>query len=141
MATNLFPTGVRLNDANDILTLVKAPLTAYNVAGPATLPAGAITGGDGVVLISSNAAPGTQTTRTELQMYGDDPTAYPGQGFTCRICNSGAGTLTLAAGAGVTLSGTMTIATATWRDFNFSYGGTAQLPVATITNIGTGTYT
>ena len=140
MATRLYPTGTRLNDTADVLAQSSDALTALN-ATAGTLPAAAITGGDWVTMISSNAAPGTQTTRTALQMFGDDPIAYPGLVFMLRICNSGAGTLTLAAGSGVTLSGTMTVATATFRDFIFAYGGTTALPTVTITNVGTGTYT
>ena len=141
MPTNLWPTGIRLTDTADILAtdLVKAPRT-INVAGPATFSAGDITGGSFVTLISSNAAPGTLTTRTALQMYGDDPTASPGGGYILRVCNSGAGTLTLAGGSNVTVTGTATVATATFRDFAVAYAGTPGAPTVTITNIGLGTY-
>lgn len=140
MPTLLFPTGTRLTDPADILAMdaVKAPRTINVTAG--TLSAGDITGGPDVTLISSNATPGTQTTRTAGQMYADDPLAYPGFGYKLRICNSGAGTLTLAAGSGVTLTGTMTVATATFRDFAVVYGGTSGAPTVTITNVGLGTY-
>lgn len=140
MATRLYPTGTRMHDGADLLAQASDALTALNAA-VGTLPAAAITGGDWVTMISSNAAPGTQTTRTALQMFGDDPTAYPGSVYMLRICNSGVGTLTLAAGSGVTLTGTMTVATATFRDFAVAYGGTTALPTVTITNVGTGTYT
>jgi hypothetical protein len=140
MASNLWPTGVRLLDPADILALTRAVATATAVAGPATLASGAITGGDFVVLISSNAAPGTQTTRAASQMYADDPTAAPGQSYILRICNAGAGTFTLAGGVGVTISGTATVATTTFRDFVVAYSGVFGSPVVTITNVGTGTY-
>ena len=142
MPSNLYPTGVRMNDGADVLAAmqVKAP-TTINVAGPATFSAGDISGGHDVTLISSNAAPGTLTTRTALQMYGDDPASYPGYGYNLRICNSGAGTMTVAAGANFTLTGTMTIATATYRDFRVIYAGTPGAPTVTMTNVGLGTYT
>lgn len=140
MPTSLYPTGVRLMDTADVLSFSSSKLTSINVTA-GTLAAGNITGGDVVVLITTNATPGTQTTRTALQMYGDDPNAAPGVGYILRICNSGAGTLTLAAGTGVTLSGTMTVATTTFRDFSVTYGGTTAVPTMTITNVGLGTYT
>lgn len=141
MPSNLYPTGVRMSDTADILAqdVVKAPRTINVTVG--TLSAGDITGGSFVTLISTNATPGTQTTRTALQMYGDDPTSTPTQSYFLRICNSGAGTLTLAAGTGVTCTGTMTVATGTYRDFTVVYGGTPGAPTVTITNIGLGTYT
>ena len=141
MPSPLFPTGVRMVDTADIVaeSNAKAPRTINVTAG--TLSAGDITGGALVVLISSNATPGTQTTRTAAQMYADDPTAFPGQVYQLRIANSGAGTLTLAAGSGVTLTGTMTVATTTFRDFTVVYGGTFDAPTVTITNIGLGTFT
>ena len=106
------------------------------------LPQGAITGGAFVPLISSNGTPGTQTTRTAAQMFADDPLAYIGWGYVLRICNGGgSGTLTLGAGSGVTLTGTMTVANATYRDFAVIYSGTEASPAVTITNIGLGTYT
>jgi hypothetical protein len=100
-----------------------------------------ITGGDFVVLNSAATTPGTQTTRTAAQMFADDPTAYPGQSYVLRIAQSGAGTFTLAGGTDVTISGTATIATTTYRDFVVQYGGTAGVPTVTITNVGLGTYT
>lgn len=139
MPSNLTPTGMRLTDTADILLLDTPKVSTINVTA-GTLAAGNITGGDFVVLITTNATPGTQTTRTALQMYGDDPTAAIPGGYVLRICNSGAGTLTLGAGAGVTLTGTMTVATATFRDFAVVYGGTPGAPTVTITNIGLGTY-
>jgi len=142
MASNLFPTGVRLLDSGDILGLDTIKQTAF-AAGVTvgTIPQGTITGGSFVVLVSASTTPGTQTTRTAQQMYADDPTAAPGQGYVLRICQSGAGTLTLAGGTGVTVTGTATVATTTFRDFAVVYGGTPTAPTVTITNIGLGTYT
>lgn len=141
MPSNLFPTGVRMNDTADILLqdIVKAPRTINVTTG--TLSVGDITGGSLVTLISSNATPGTQTTRTATQMYADDPTSTPTGGYMLRICNSGAGTFTLAGGTGVTVTGTATIATTTFRDFSVVYAGTSSAPTITMTNIGTGTFT
>ena len=135
MPSALASPGVRLLDALlDVARQTQCLLTALNQT-TGTIPANIITGGVIVDCISSNAAPGTQTTRTAAQMYADDPCAYPGDQYQLRIANSGAGTLTLAGGAGVTTSGTMTVAVATVRTFNVTYSGTAQVPLVTITNV------
>lgn len=140
MTTNLFPFGVRMTDPQDIARMTQVQLTALNQT-TGTIPANIITGGVYVFCITTNATPGTQTTRTAVQMFADDPTAYPGQAYVLRIANSGAGTLTLAGGSGVTVTGTATVATTTFRDFVVQYGGTAAAPTVTITNVGLGTYT
>lgn len=114
---------------------LSSKLTLLNVAGPATLSAGDITGANDVVLKSSNAAPGTQTTRTATQMSGDHGGSLAP--YRLRITNIGAGTFTLAAGSGVTLTGTMTIATNTWRDFVVTFASASAL---TIESVGVGTY-
>jgi len=41
----------------------------------------------------------------------------------------------------VTVTGTATVATTTFRDFVVVYSGTIAAPVVTITNVGLGTYT
>lgn len=141
MTSNLFPTGVELMDAADVLAACNYKQTAYAagvVAG--TIPQGTITGGQFVCLVSASTTPGTQTTRTAAQMFADDPLAYPGQTYILRVAQSGAGTMTLAGGTGVTISGTATVATATFRDFMVQVTAPAGVPAYTITNIGTGTY-
>jgi predicted RecA/RadA family phage recombinase len=117
--------------------LQPAKLTSINVAGPATFSAGDITGAAYVNLTSTNAAPGTLTTRTAALMYADIPGASVGFTYRLRITNTGAGTLTVAAGANVTLSGTMTVLTNTTRDFNVTFTDATH---CTITTDGTGTY-
>ena len=132
--------GPQLIDPTVASVLSAAPLNSLNQAA-GTIPANIITGGDFVTVLQTNATPGTQTTRTAVQMFAEDATAFVNQRYTLRICNSGAGTLTLAGGTGVTVTGTATVATTTFRDFNCTYGGTPTAPTLTITNIGTGTYT
>jgi hypothetical protein len=89
-----------------------------------TAPIGAFTGQGDVTCINTTATPGTITTRTAAQMYADLQTAFgylPAPGFTylLRITNAqGSGTLTLAAGTGVTFGiGTYSVAANTFRDF------------------------
>lgn len=112
--------------------------TSINVT-TGTLAAGDITGAKFVSLMSTNATPGTQTTRTATQMVADHLSGVSTTSYTLRITNSGAGTFTLAAGTGVTLTGTMTIATNTWREFVVTITATAT-PAITIQSIAIGTY-
>lgn len=127
----------------DLMITNGSQLTLYNVAGPSIAPANLLSGADDVFMISSNAAPGTLTTRTAVQMYGDLQTLIGTQNltgfiYTLRITNTGAGLLTLAAGTGVTFgAGTYTVATATFRDFTVAVVGPGAI---TITTTGLGTY-
>ena len=142
MSSNLWPPGVELMDAADVLAACNYKQTAFAAGVTAgTIPQGTITGGAQIDLVSASTTPGTQTTRTAVQMYADDPLAYPGKVYRLRIAQSGAGTLTLAGGTGVTISGTATVATTTYRDFMVVISGTADVPLYTITNVGLGTYT
>lgn len=111
-------------------------LTEINVT-VGTLAAGDITGAGFVSLVSINATPGTQTTRTATQMFADQANLAVGQSYTLRITNTGAGTLTLGAGAGVTLTGTMTVPVNTTRDFICTFNSETTM---TIRAIGTGTF-
>ena len=138
MPSNLYPFGVRLIDPADIITENNYALTSLNQA-TGTIPAGIITGGSVVFCVQGNATPGTQTTRTALQLYADDPTSLAGQVYMLRIINTGAGTITLAGGTGVTVSGTATVATNVFRDYVVQITGTVAAPVYTITSVGSGT--
>jgi hypothetical protein len=113
-------------------------LTALN-ATTGSLAAGKITGASSVVMISSNATPGAQLVRTAAQMLADIPNGQIGMSWELRITNTGAGTLTLTAdsGATVTLTGTMTVPQNTFRDFICTIN---TATTATITAVGTGTY-
>ena len=140
MSNDLNNPGIRLLDPAQIVAQSKAVVTALNQT-VGTIPAAVITGGSDVTMITTNATPGTQTTRTAAQLFADDTAASIGWGYVLTICNSGAGTLTLAGGTGVTISGTATVATNTSRFFTVVYGGTNAAPTVTITNTGVGTYT
>ena len=115
---------------------IPAKFTSINVTA-GTLAAGVITGAGVVTVLSTNATPGNQTTRTATQMFADAGNVQPGDSYILRIFNSGAGTLTLLAGAGVTLgSGTYTVATNTCRDFVVTYTTATALTIQT-TGLGT----
>lgn len=127
------PTVVRIPKT----TRIPSKFTSINVT-MGTMSAGWITGADYVSLMSTNATPGTQTTRTAAQLIADHGTGILQAVYTLRITNTAAGTFTLGAGANVTSTGTMTIAGSTWRDFIVTLNGSAG--TATIQSIGTGTY-
>ena len=117
-------------------SLPAAKYTSIN-ATVGTLAAGNITGADRVFLVSTNATPGAQTTRTATQMFADTPNAKIGQTWTVRIQNTGAGTFTLTADASVTLGGTAhaAILTNTWVDYMCTFtSGTAM----TMNAVGSG---
>lgn len=131
--------GVEVVDL-DKLSYQPCKLVSINVAGPATLQPGDISGAALVSLMSSNAAPGTLTTRSAAQMFVDAGINAVGDNLSAwrvRITNTGAGTLTLAAGAGVTLTGTATVPTNTWREFVVQVTAVNAL---TMTATATGTY-
>lgn len=103
-----------------------------------TLAAGAITGADMVVLTNTGATPAAQTVRTAAQMLADTPGGYVGLSTMFRIVNTGAGTLTLTAdgGATVTITGTATVAQNVFRDYILTFN---TATTATIQSVGSGT--
>ena len=116
------------------------PAAAFSTAAlsAGTLAAGAITGANFVVLQNTGATPGAQTVRTAAQMLADIPGAQAGDCFRFRIVNTGAGTLTLTADAGptVTLTGTATVAQNVFRDYTLTFNSATT---ATIQSVGSGT--
>lgn len=93
-----------------------------------TLTAAMIIGG----LQTFHQTLGGTTPALTLPLGADMDTALPdmrvGQSYMLRIVNTNSGTATVVTNTGWTLTGTLTIATNTWRDF-------------VITKTGTGTYT
>ena len=116
--------------------LPAAKFTSLN-ATTGTLAAGAITGANQVFLTSTNATPGAQTVRTAAQMFADTPGAFVGQTWTLRIANSGAGTFTLTADAGptVTITGHAAVVTDTWVDYFCEF---VSAIAVTIQSVGSG---
>jgi hypothetical protein len=89
-----------------------------------TLTAGQLVGG--VIMRSGPTAAYTDTTDSAANIVAAIPNPQVGTAFRLRIVNTVAFADTIAAGAGVTLSGTTAIAASTYRDF-----------VGIITNVGT----
>ena len=92
--------------SNDVLP--SAIVTTLN-ATTGSLPAGAITGGQSIYLVSSNATPGAQLVRTAAQMLADTPNGVVGMSWEVRIINTGTNAFTLTQDAGntVTITGTL----------------------------------
>lgn len=112
--------------------------TQYNTTAlsNATLTAGLLTGAGEVYLQTTANGANSLTTRTATQMFGDTPGASVGGSYRLRIVNRGNNTVTLTAGSGVSTSGTMTIATNTWRDFVVTFNTATTM---TIQDVGAGT--
>lgn len=120
--------------------LATLPDTKFSTSSVATgsMAAGLITGAKKTVWIQTGATPGAQLVRSAANLLADTPNGRVGMSTQVRICNTGAGTLTVTAdgGATVTLTGTMTIAQNFWSDFILTFTGAAT---ATLQYIGSGT--
>lgn len=115
------------------------PIAAQYTTGTTTttFAAGQLTGANFVTYNNTQGTPGSIATRTAAQMFSDDPQARVGGTYILRIKNGqGTGTLTVTLGSNVTLTGTMTIAINTYRDFLVTYTSATAL---VIQSIGTGT--
>jgi hypothetical protein len=126
------------------LAVSYSTLAAGVTAG--TLPAGALTGGLTVFLNSAATTPGNQTTRTAALLFADaaaafgvpltDPSLVNGFQYELTITQTGAGTLTLVGGTGVTINGTATVPQNTTRRWVVNLLPTT----ATFTPVSVGTY-
>lgn len=105
-------------------------------AGATTAAAGDMTGAAYVSAEYSAVGAAALTTRTAAQLFADQPNAQPGDSYTLEITNTSGGTTTLTAGTGVTLTGTMTMATNTTRRFNVKIVDATHV---TIQSVGVGT--
>lgn len=102
---------------------IDLPFSKYvaSTAGTSTLAAGDITGALSCTLNSSGGAAITLTTRTADLMIADIPNAQIGMTWEVDVINRNSGTLTMAGGTGVTITGTATLATVTWKKFICTY--------------------
>ena len=102
----------------------------------ATLTTGLATGASNVYLTASAASGTTLTTRTATLMFADIPNAQAGLVYSFTLTNTSAGTTTLAGGVGVTVTGTATLATNTWRAFVVTINSATTM---TFQSVATGT--
>lgn len=118
---------------------VALPVAQFSTAvlSSTTASAGQLTGANFTVMANSGANPGTLTTRTASQMFGDIPNCQAGFSYILRLFNNqGTGVLTLGGAAtGVTYTGTMTVAVNSYRDFFVTFPTTTT---CTIQSLGVG---
>lgn len=96
---------------------------------------GAQAAGAGLTALLTSGATAL-TTPTAAQLLAAIPNGQVGMSYVLRIVNTNAGTLTITADASVTATGTLTIATNTWREFVITF---TSAIAATMKQIGTGT--
>lgn len=110
---------------------------------PLTLTAANISGGAEVylALTATLAGAGAVTLPTVASYLAAIPGAFTGMGLYLRIINESGGAFawTVTTNTGWTLTGTMTIAQNTWRDFVITVTSVPSA-TATLQNIGTGTF-
>jgi hypothetical protein len=112
----------------------------------ATIAANVLTGAMTCYLNSAATTPGNQTTRTATQLYNDlcqeFNLPFIPAGFTWEviITQTGAGTLTLVAGTGITINGTASVAQNTTRTFVGQFTGTPSNPAFSFTSVSVGSY-
>ena len=82
-----------------------------------TLAAAKVAGAGNVVLRSSGGSTPTLTFPLATDLVPALPNTQPGYSYRLRVINNNSGTATLAVNTGVTLTGTLTLAQNTWRDF------------------------
>jgi hypothetical protein len=112
------------------------PPTQYTsiATGNGTLTGAQVAGARHVTLLTSGAT--AQTTPTAANILAAIPNGQIGDSYVLRIVNSNGGTLTITADASVTATGTLTLATQTWREWYVTITGATT---ATMKQIGTGT--
>jgi hypothetical protein len=112
------------------------PATQYTsiASGNGTLSAGNMEGAAFCALLTSGAT--ALTTRTAAQLFAVIPHAVIGISWIVRVINTNGSTLTLTMDASITATGTLTIATNTYRDFIVTF---TSATAATMKQIGTGT--
>jgi heptaprenylglyceryl phosphate synthase len=109
--------------------------TKNTASGATTAAAGDMTGAMMVYAEYSAVGAANLTTRTAAQLYADAGLAV-GSTYTLRIINSSGGTTTLLGGLNVTITGTATMATETFRDFLVTITSATAISMQ---SIGTGT--
>jgi hypothetical protein len=105
-------------------------------ASPVTVAAGILTGARNVYWVNTTAGAVTVNTRTATEMFADIPGCHIGFNWTVRIVSDGDNTVTLGAGTNVTLTGTATHATNTWKDWCCTFTSATAL---TMQQVGGGT--
>lgn len=117
-------------------SLPPAKFTLNATSGATVAAAGDMTGAYFVCLGVSAVGAANLTTRTAVQLFADIPNCKVGDSYMLLITNTSGGTTTLVAGTGVTLTGTMTMATNTVRLYNVKF---VSATAVTIQSVAIGT--
>jgi hypothetical protein len=106
-----------------LVNLSPSQFVTNAVSGATTAAVGDITGAEICNLLITGVGAAAYTVRTAAQMFADIPNCQVGFTYQLMIRNTNAGTTTLTAdgGATVTLAGTMTIAQNTTRHFTVTF--------------------
>lgn len=130
-AVSVYMTGASANTALPATKFTTAALTA------GTIPAASITGAAMCYWTNTGATPGAQTFPTAATLFANIPNAYVGMSTAFRVINTGAGTLTLTADAGptITITGTATVAQNVTRDYVLTF---TSATAATVQSVGSG---
>lgn len=118
-----------------ISSTAAAKYTLNSTSGATTAAAGDLTGANFVSAAYSAVGAANLTTRTAAQMIADAGLKV-GDSYMLLITNTSGGTTTLVAGSGVTLTGTMTLATNTTRLFNAKVSAAGAITIQSV-SVGT----
>lgn len=139
--------GMVLVDPRDVLYLLAQGFTLNNFpvaqriatadnGTTQTLTAAMVSGAGNVVHVSSGGTTPSLTLPLAASVIAALPGMAVGDTYVLRVINSNSGTATIVTNTGWTTSGTLTLATNTWRDFLIRKTAADAL---SITSIGTGT--
>ncbi len=123
-----------------VTDLAPSKFTSSAMSSANAIAAGELSGAEYTYVAVTAATPGTCTTRTAAQLFGDIPNCVPGYAYSLRVVNTSANTLTFAAGTNVTFTGTSTVATNVTRDYCVTFGNTTgNAATVTFQSVGSGT--
>lgn len=126
---------------SDIAQLASYATTFGLVATPdngttQTLTAAMISGNNYTVHVSAGGATPSLTMPTAAAIIANITGFAVGDAYVLRIVNTNSGTATIVTNTGITTTGTLTLATQTWREFVITQTSAGALSMV---SIGTGT--
>lgn len=118
---------------------VQSALSGFGTADNGTtqtLTAAMVSGFNQTFHVSTGGTTPSLTLPLATDLIAAIPGWQTGQSYTLRVINRNSGTATVVTNTGITTSGTLTLATNTWRDFVVTM---ASATTVTVTAAGTGT--
>lgn len=129
-------TAVGLQADTSVFTAAQPVIATADNGTTQTLTAAMISGGSPTIHVSTGGATPSLTLPLATALQTALPTMVPGQSYVLRVINSNSGTATIVTNTGWTTSGTLTLSTGTWREFQVLCTAANAF---TLTNIGSGT--